>query len=63
MQVAMKQIMETAPHITHILPHANPGVNHLLQRALAKEPAERFGTTAALAQALASVAGGQAGGR
>lgn len=53
MQVLIDHIQSPAPSLRQTRPELSPAVDAVVQRALAKDPAARFATAGALAQALA----------
>ncbi len=61
--VMRAQIESAPPPLSTIRAGVPPGVDEIVQRALAKEPAQRYQSAGALARALASAAGGQLGSR
>ena len=59
MAVVVKQITEPVPHILDKTPNLPPGIEAVIEKAMAKSPAARFATAGELSLALSAVAGGQ----
>jgi serine/threonine protein kinase len=59
MQLAMKHILDPVPSILAHKSDLPPGLEAILARALAKEPADRFNTAGELAEAISAVASGK----
>lgn len=60
MQLAMKHILDPVPSILAHKADLPAGLEVILARALAKDPADRYGTAGELAAAVAGVVGGKA---
>ena len=60
MQVMMQHVQEPPPSLRSLNPTLSPQVEAVVLRALAKDPAERFQSASALAEALKAAATGQA---
>ncbi len=58
MQIVMQQISAPVPSLTAVSPNASPALEDALRKALAKEPADRYDTSMAFAQALDAAASG-----
>ena len=61
MAVVVKQITDPVPHILDVNPSLPPAVESVIEKAMAKSPAERFETAGELSVALSAVAAGQSG--
>jgi len=59
MSVVVKHITDPVPHILDIRPDLPPGVEAIIEKAMAKDPNDRFQTVKALADALQAVARGE----
>lgn len=59
MAVVIKQITEPIPHILDTTPNLPPAIEAVIEKAMAKNPAERFSSAGELSTALAAVASGQ----
>lgn len=58
MQIVMQQIGAPVPSLTAVSPNASPALEDVLRKVLAKEPADRFDSSMAFAQALSAAASG-----
>ena len=61
MAVVVKQITDPVPHILDVNPNLPPAVEAIIEKAMAKSPADRFATAGELSIALSAVAAGQSG--
>lgn len=59
MAVVVKQITQAIPHILDIAPNLPPAIEAVIEKAMAKNPADRFSSAGELCAALSAVAGGQ----
>ena len=59
MAVVVKQITEPIPHILDTAPNLPGAIEAVIEKAMAKIPAERFSSAGELSAALSAVAGGQ----
>lgn len=60
MQVVMQQINAPVPSLSAVSPNASPTLNAVLQKALSKNPTDRYASAAEMASALAAGASRQA---
>ena len=61
MAVVVKQITDPVPHILDVNPNLPAAVEAIIEKAMAKNPADRFATAGELSVALSAVAAGQSG--
>lgn len=61
MAVVVKQITEPIPHILDTTPSLPPSIEAVIEKAMAKNPADRFSSAGEFSVALTSVAKGQSG--
>jgi len=59
MAVVVKQITDPIPHILDSNPKLPAAIEAVIEKAMAKSPADRFGSAGELSAALSAVAGGQ----
>src|SRR5438093_7535865 len=57
MAVILKHINDPVPQIGQVNPNLPPAVNHIVQRAMAKRPEDRFETASEMARALTAALG------
>src|SRR5438105_12980294 len=57
MGVILKHINAPVPQIAQVNPNLPPAVNHVIQRAMAKKPDDRFGTASEMARSLTAALG------
>src|SRR5262245_58169941 len=58
-EITMQHFFEPPPPLREKMPTVSPGVEQVVMRALAKDPAERFASVQAFATALQTAAGVQ----
>jgi len=61
MAVVVKQITEPIPHILDTAPSLPPAIEAVIEKAMAKNPNDRFASASELSAALSAVANGQSG--
>ena len=59
MAVVVKHITDPIPHILDVNPRLPAGIEVIIEKAMAKNPSDRFSTAGELAAALDALAGGQ----
>ncbi|MEI6291286.1 MAG: WD40 repeat domain-containing serine/threonine protein kinase [Chloroflexota bacterium] len=59
MAIVVKHITDPIPHILDKAPNLPAGIEAVIEKAMAKNPAERFGSAGEFSLALTAIAGGQ----